>query len=135
MTGISIWKLLLFLGVILLLFSSRLPTLARSLGQSVIEFKKGLKELESSSDDRTDPKSWQHTAVSETAGVGSRPTRKRVTGRPVGRRRCSHVWNWNDRNAGVWDHRRDPVRWPVAVGRPLAGQKHRRIQEGHEGHR
>ena len=51
MTGISIWKILLFLLVILLLFSSRLPGLARSLGQSVIEFKKGLKELESSSDD------------------------------------------------------------------------------------
>jgi sec-independent protein translocase protein TatA len=51
MTGISIWKILLFLLVILLLFSSRLPGLARSLGQSIIEFKKGLKELENSSDD------------------------------------------------------------------------------------
>ena len=51
MTGIGIWKLLLFLLVILLLFSSRLPGLARSLGQSVIEFKKGIKELENSSDD------------------------------------------------------------------------------------
>jgi sec-independent protein translocase protein TatA len=49
MTGISIWKLLLFLLVILLLFSSRLPTLARSLGQSIIEFKKGFKELEDQS--------------------------------------------------------------------------------------
>jgi len=51
MTGISIWKILLFLLVILLLFSSRLPGLARALGQSIIEFKKGLKELESPSDD------------------------------------------------------------------------------------
>jgi TatA/E family protein of Tat protein translocase len=50
MTGISMWKLLLFLLVILLLFSSRLPTLARSLGQSIIEFKKGFKELEDQSD-------------------------------------------------------------------------------------
>jgi sec-independent protein translocase protein TatA len=57
MTGIGIWKLLLFLAVILLLFSSRLPTLARSLGQSVIEFKKGLKELQSPSDDKSEPKS------------------------------------------------------------------------------
>ena len=45
------WKLLAFLVVILLLFSSRLPGLARALGQSIIEFKKGLKELESPSDD------------------------------------------------------------------------------------
>ena len=50
MTGISIWKLLLFLLVILLLFSSRLPTLARSLGQSITEFKRGFKELEDRSD-------------------------------------------------------------------------------------
>jgi sec-independent protein translocase protein TatA len=50
MTGISIWKLLLFLAVILLLFSSRLPTLARSLGQSITEFKKGFKQLEDQSD-------------------------------------------------------------------------------------
>lgn len=57
MTGISIWKLLILLAVVLLLFSSRLPTLARSLGQSVIEFKKGLKELEGSSDEKSDPKS------------------------------------------------------------------------------
>jgi sec-independent protein translocase protein TatA len=57
MTGISIWKLLLFLLVILLLFSSRLPTLARSLGQSLIEFKKGLKELESPTDEESERKS------------------------------------------------------------------------------
>jgi sec-independent protein translocase protein TatA len=50
MTGISMWKLLLFLLVILLLFSSRLPTLARSIGQSITEFKKGFKELEDRSD-------------------------------------------------------------------------------------
>lgn len=51
MTGLSIWKLLLFLLVILLLFSSRLPSLARSLGQSITEFKKGFKELENQSED------------------------------------------------------------------------------------
>jgi TatA/E family protein of Tat protein translocase len=51
MMGISLWKILLFLGVILLLFSSRLPSLARSFGQSIVEFKKGLKELEGPADD------------------------------------------------------------------------------------
>ena len=50
MTGIGIWKLLIILLVVLLLFSSRLPSLARSLGQSIIEFKKGIKELENQSD-------------------------------------------------------------------------------------
>jgi sec-independent protein translocase protein TatA len=42
--GISIWKLLIALVVVLLLFGSRLPSVARSLGQSLTEFKKGLKE-------------------------------------------------------------------------------------------
>jgi len=50
MTGIGIWKLLIVLGIVLLLFSSRLPALARSLGQSITEFKKGVKELEDQSD-------------------------------------------------------------------------------------
>jgi sec-independent protein translocase protein TatA len=51
MFGFGIWELLIFLGIILLLFSSRLPSLAKSLGQSIVEFKKGVKELENSSDD------------------------------------------------------------------------------------
>jgi Sec-independent protein translocase protein TatA len=37
--------------IVLLLLSSRLPSVARALGQSVIEFKKGFKELENHSDD------------------------------------------------------------------------------------
>jgi sec-independent protein translocase protein TatA len=43
--SIGIWQLLILLGVVLLLFSSRLPSLARSLGQSIVEFKKGVKEI------------------------------------------------------------------------------------------
>jgi sec-independent protein translocase protein TatA len=41
----SLWEVLLLLLVVLLLFGSRLPSLARSLGQSVVEFKKGVKEI------------------------------------------------------------------------------------------
>ncbi len=38
------WELLIVLGVVLLLFgSAKLPKLARSLGSSVTEFKKGVK--------------------------------------------------------------------------------------------
>ena len=43
--SIGIWQLLILLAVVLLLFSSRLPSLARSLGQSIVEFKKGVKEI------------------------------------------------------------------------------------------
>jgi sec-independent protein translocase protein TatA len=39
------WELVILLGIVLLLFGSRLPSLARSLGQSIVEFKKGMKEI------------------------------------------------------------------------------------------
>ncbi len=42
----GIWEVLILLLVVLLLFGSRLPSLARSLGQSILEFKKGVKEIE-----------------------------------------------------------------------------------------
>jgi sec-independent protein translocase protein TatA len=49
--GIGIWQILILLVVVLLLFgATRLPTLARSLGQSITEFKKGMKELEDRSE-------------------------------------------------------------------------------------
>jgi sec-independent protein translocase protein TatA len=44
------WVILL--GIVLLLFGGRLPALARSLGQSIVEFKKGVKEIEDHSDDQ-----------------------------------------------------------------------------------
>ena len=47
--GIRILKLLLALVILLLLFSNRLPSLARSLGQSITEFKRGFKEIEDQS--------------------------------------------------------------------------------------
>jgi sec-independent protein translocase protein TatA len=42
-------QLLIVLAVVLLLFGSRLPSLARSLGASIVEFKKGVREIEDSS--------------------------------------------------------------------------------------
>ena len=38
------WEAIIILLVILLLFGRKLPTMARSLGQSFTEFKKGLRE-------------------------------------------------------------------------------------------
>jgi sec-independent protein translocase protein TatA len=46
----GIWEWLIFLAIVLLLFGSRLPSLARSLGQSITEFKKGMKEIQPPSD-------------------------------------------------------------------------------------
>lgn len=48
MFGIHPLQLLIVLVVILLLFGNRLPMLARSLGSSLIEFKKGVKETDES---------------------------------------------------------------------------------------
>lgn len=56
MFGIGTSQLLLFGLIALLLFGTRLPAVARSFGQSVQEFKKGLRdvneEIEASSSDK-----------------------------------------------------------------------------------
>ena len=46
MGGLSLSHWIIILIVVVLLFGNRLPSIARSLGQSVVEFKKGVKELE-----------------------------------------------------------------------------------------
>lgn len=53
-------EILIILAVVLLLFgASRIPALARSLGKSVNEFKKGIKEVETdiTKEDTTKPES------------------------------------------------------------------------------
>lgn len=44
--GISIWQLLIVLAIVMLLFGTRLPMIARSLGQSITEFKKGVQDAD-----------------------------------------------------------------------------------------
>jgi sec-independent protein translocase protein TatA len=45
MFGIGFWELLIVFGIVLLLFgSSRLPSLMRNLGRSVVEFKQGMRD-------------------------------------------------------------------------------------------
>ncbi len=44
--GIGTTELLILGGIALLLFGTRLPSVARSFGQSVTEFKKGMREIQ-----------------------------------------------------------------------------------------
>lgn len=44
MFGIGPTELLIVLGILLLLFGTRLPSIARSMGKSITEFKKGMHE-------------------------------------------------------------------------------------------
>jgi sec-independent protein translocase protein TatA len=46
MFGLSAAHMLIFGIVAILLFGNRLPSVARSLGRSLVEFKKGMSELE-----------------------------------------------------------------------------------------
>ncbi len=46
MFGLSPWELALILGIGLLLFGSRLPSVGKNLGKGIVEFKKGLKGVE-----------------------------------------------------------------------------------------
>ncbi len=51
--GIGTNELLIFAVIALLLFGTRLPKIARSFGQSVTEFKKGIREAENGVVDET----------------------------------------------------------------------------------
>ncbi len=51
MFGAGPIQILVVLLVVLLLFGNRLPLLARSMGQSLTEFKKGVKEIDDKSSD------------------------------------------------------------------------------------
>ncbi len=46
MFGVNSYELLIVLVIALLLFGSRLPSVMRSLGKSVTEFKKGINDVD-----------------------------------------------------------------------------------------
>ncbi|MEM7756346.1 MAG: twin-arginine translocase TatA/TatE family subunit [Planctomycetota bacterium] len=45
-TGLGHWELLIVLAIGLLLFGKRLPDVGRSLGRSIVEFKRGVKGIQ-----------------------------------------------------------------------------------------
>jgi len=49
--GTHPWEILVIGLVVLLLFGNKLPSLMRSMGRSVVEFKKGVKEIDEEGDD------------------------------------------------------------------------------------
>ncbi len=48
--SIGIWELLIVLGILLLLFGTRLPSIARSMGKSITELKHGMHEDDATQD-------------------------------------------------------------------------------------
>ncbi|MBN2269884.1 MAG: twin-arginine translocase TatA/TatE family subunit [Sedimentisphaerales bacterium] len=60
------WEWLVILVVALLIFGRRLPEIARSVGRSLTEFKKGINEAKESTDDLAkDVKEIKNDAVKE----------------------------------------------------------------------
>lgn len=56
MGTLSVWHLLIIAFIILLLFGNRLPSVMRSLGEGVVEFKKGMQGIEDDKDRSTKEK-------------------------------------------------------------------------------
>lgn len=66
--GLGPWEVIVILVVALLLFGHRLPDIARSAGKAVVEFKKGMKDVENdvSKVANEDPKPTQIETKDET---------------------------------------------------------------------
>ncbi|UCH26909.1 MAG: twin-arginine translocase TatA/TatE family subunit [Trueperaceae bacterium] len=67
---LGIWELLIILVVVLLIFGPRrLPEMAKGIGQSVREFRKGLREIKGDIETEIskDDKSGEHTQRSEAS--------------------------------------------------------------------
>lgn len=77
------WELLVILVIGLLVFGSRLPSVGKNLGKSIVEFKKGLKGVEEEVSKSNDE---QPRAISEKqyrAPLGPAGEERRVAQMPV----------------------------------------------------
>ncbi|HUY89737.1 MAG TPA: twin-arginine translocase TatA/TatE family subunit [Pirellulales bacterium] len=69
MFGVGPMELVIVGGVILLLFGNRLPSLMRSLGRSVVEFKHGAREIDEEEQEKLSGKSERMEEVKKQEGV------------------------------------------------------------------
>ncbi len=51
MLGLGSIELLIVGGIAVLLFGNRLPSIARSMGSSIVEFKKGMREVQAQTEE------------------------------------------------------------------------------------
>jgi sec-independent protein translocase protein TatA len=74
------WQIILLLGIGVLLFGSRLPSIARSLGKSVVEFKKGVKDVKDDLnvdvDEKSESKKLKDESASEVTAKRELPAEK-----------------------------------------------------------
>ncbi len=82
------WEWILILVVALLIFGRRLPDVARSVGKSIVEFKRGIKEVHNDIEDRSrnepakpsklesPPNSTSEPASTDDQGKDSQPTKE-----------------------------------------------------------
>jgi len=66
MPGIGTWELMILMVIALLLFGKRLPEVARNLGKGMMEFKKGMYDLQ---DEVTSASSSRSSSVSQSRPI------------------------------------------------------------------
>ena len=75
------WEMAIILIVGLLLFGRRLPEVGRSLGKSIVEFKKGVKGIEDEIDQAATPSLDSGSAANTIEGNPSAPQESRTVSR------------------------------------------------------
>lgn len=90
--NLSGWELLLILGIGLLLFGSRLPSVGKNLGKGIVEFKKGLKGVEDEVDREANRADYDRRPIEDrspayraplTSGEDRRVSRADVVDQPA----------------------------------------------------